>query len=89
MLSKHDEYEIKKIAKKYRAKKVILFGSNLEKDTEARDIDLAIEGIDDSHFFKFYGELIDKLSKPVDIVDLKKKNLFNNIILAEGKILYG
>jgi len=89
MLSEQDEYEIKKIAEKYRAKKIILFGSNLEKDAEAYDIDLAIEGIDDSHFFKFYGELIDKLSKPVDIVDLKKKTLFNSIILSEGKIIYG
>lgn len=36
---------------------------------------LYLFGIADSLFFKFYGEIIFSLSKPVDLIDLKK-NLY-------------
>lgn len=38
---------------------------------------------------KIYGELIFNLSKPVDIVDLSRKNRFNSLIVSEGVLLYG
>ena len=89
MISKQDEGKIKQIANRYNASKIILFGSSLEQEKESSDIDIAVEGIPDSKFFSFYGELIFNLSKPVDVVDLKKKNKFNNLILSNGKIIYG
>ena len=88
MISERDRKNILEIARKYKPKKVILFGSgNTLK--EGHDIDLAVEGISDNLFFKFYSELIFSLSKPVDLVDLNKKNQFNDLILSEGTLLYG
>jgi len=89
MISKQDEDKIKQIANRYNASKIILFGSSLEQEKESSDIDIAVEGVPDLQFFSFYGELIFNLSKPVDVVDLKKKNKFNNLILSNGKIIYG
>lgn len=89
MISENDKKNILIIAEKYKAKKVILFGSGSMPTKESRDIDLAVEGVSDSHFFKFYSELIFSLSKPVDLVDLDSKNRFNSLILSEGVLLYG
>ena len=89
MISKEDKYRLLEIAKKYDVSKVYLFGSNLDSERESVDIDLGVEGIPDSLFFKFYSELIFSLSKPVDLVDLKKKSLLNKMIKSEGILLYG
>lgn len=89
MLSEHDRLAIQNIAKKYNAKRIILLGSGCDPLTESNDIDLAVEGISDSLFFKFYSELIFSLSKPVDIFDLKMKNKFSDLATSEGLILYG
>ncbi|OGU76735.1 MAG: hypothetical protein A2V93_06605 [Ignavibacteria bacterium RBG_16_34_14] len=89
MISKEDKNKLLDIAKKYKATKLYLFGSNLDSKKEPNDIDIAVEGIPDSLFFKFYSELIFALSKPVDLIDLKKKTLFNEIIKSEGILLYG
>ena len=88
MISERDKKSISEIAKKYKAKKVFLFGSG-SVSKENRDIDLAVEGIASSDFFKFYSELIFSLSKPVDLVDLNTKSRFNDLILSEGVLLYG
>jgi len=53
------------------------------------DIDLAVRGIKPEVFFKFYGELLRNLSKPVDLVDLSNKSLFNQIIEEQGVRIYG
>jgi len=89
MISNEDKYRLVEIAKKYNVAKIYLFGSNLDHKRESNDIDLAVEGISDSLFFKFYSELIFSLSKPVDLVDLKKKSLLSSIVKSEGILLYG
>ncbi|MGD8782705.1 MAG: nucleotidyltransferase domain-containing protein [Ignavibacteria bacterium] len=89
MLSNEDKYRLLEIAKKYKVAKVYLFGSTLNSDDKAKDIDLGVEGVLDSKYFEFYGELIFALSKPVDLVDLKKKTLLNKMIQTEGVLLYG
>lgn len=89
MISSEDKYKAIEIAKKYNISKLYLFGSNLDNERTPIDIDLAVEGIESSLFFKFYGELIFSLSKPVDLIDLKKKTLLNEIIKNEGVLLYG
>ncbi|MEW6171437.1 MAG: nucleotidyltransferase domain-containing protein [Candidatus Omnitrophota bacterium] len=89
MISNEEKYRLIELAKKYDVSKLYLFGSNLEKGRDANDIDLAVEGIADSLFFKFYSELIFSLSKPVDLVDLNKKSLLNTMIRSEGKLIYG
>lgn len=89
MVNTADKTKIIEIAKKYGISRVLLFGSSIEQNTESNDIDIAIEGIDASHFFKFYSELILNLSKPVDVIDLNNKTKLNDVILSEGLQLYG
>ncbi len=89
MLSNEDKYRLLEIAKKYEVSRIYLFGSNLDPDNNPNDIDLAVEGIPDLLFFKFYSELIFALSKPVDLIDLKKKSLLSSMIKSEGILLYG
>ena len=89
MISNEDKYRLLEIAKKYQVSKLYLFGSNLDSERKPNDIDLAVEGISDSLFFKFYSELIFSLSMPVDLVDLKKDSLLNKMVKSEGILLYG
>ena len=88
MIADKDKRIIKEIAAKYRAKRVVLFGSSLSPDREGRDIDIGVEGIDEKDFFTFYGELLFALSKPVDVVDLSTKSRFVELIQREGIPLY-
>jgi predicted nucleotidyltransferase len=88
MISERDKAAIREIAGKYRASKVVLFGSSLSATAESRDIDIAVAGIADKDFFSFYGELMRALSKPVDVVDLSKKSRFIDLVLKEGVVLH-
>ncbi len=89
MLTKEEILIISECAKKHNVSEVLLFGSALEENTEYRDIDIAIKGIDSRIFFRFYGDLIKKLNKPVDVINLTKKTTFNEMIENEGVRIYG
>ncbi|ODS41093.1 hypothetical protein BEH94_08580 [Candidatus Altiarchaeales archaeon WOR_SM1_SCG] len=89
MINKKDKDIITRCAKKYRVSSIYLFGSALDENSEYNDIDLAVKGIKPEVFFKFYGELLRHLSMPVDLVDLSKKSLFNQIIEERGVMIYG
>lgn len=89
MISKRDKKIIVELSKKYHVKKVLLFGSNLDPTKEGRDIDLAIEGIDVREFFKYYGDLMLSLSKPVDLIDLSDESKFVTLVKEEGVPIYG
>lgn len=89
MISERDKEIITQCAKKYKVSTIYLFGSSLDRNSGYNDIDLAVKGIKPEVFFKFYGELLRSLSKPVDLVDLSKKSLFNQIIEEKGVRIYG
>jgi len=89
MISREDKSAIIGLAVRYGAKRVVLFGSSADPEREARDIDLAVEGIRPADFFRFYGELIFGLSKPVDLVDLSTDSKFTRLIRRDGELLYG
>ena len=89
MISEKDRSKIIEIAKKYKVSKILLFGSNAISEEEGQDIDLAVEGIQASQFFKFYSELIFELSKPVDLIDLNINSRFNQMVAEEGIPIYG
>ena len=89
MITKHDEETIIQYAKKYNVSSMYLFGSSLDDNQKAADIDLGVKGIVPGLFFKFYGELMRNLSKPVDLVDLSRKSLFNQIVEEKGVKIYG
>jgi predicted nucleotidyltransferase len=89
MLSPQDKAKIEDIAQRYRVGRVLLFGSSVNDQADARDIDLAVEGLAPSRFFSFYADLIFSLSKPVDLVDMGRKSRFTDIIRKEGIAVYG
>jgi predicted nucleotidyltransferase len=88
MVTDTDKKIIEQTARKYHAKRVVLFGSSLSPAREYRDIDIAVDGIKEKDFYTFYGKLLCALSKPIDIIDLSKKTLFVELILREGIPLY-
>jgi len=89
MITKRDKKTISVISEKYRAKQVLLFGSSVSSSERARDIDIAVEGIAPGDFFRYYGELMFELSRPVDVIDLSKKTQFTELVRKEGVPIYG
>ncbi len=88
MITDTDKKIIEQLARKYHAKRVVLFGSSLSPTQQSRDIDIGIEGVEEKDFYVFCGELLCALSKPVDIIDLSRKTRFIELILREGIPLY-
>ena len=89
MLSETDRDVIVSCAKTYDVSAIYLFGSSLDERAQPRDIDLGVKGLQPHLFFKFYGELLRNLSKDVDLVDLSKKSLFNELVEERGVKIYG
>ena len=87
MIKDADKKIIWDISKQYHVKKVLLFGSSTDPEKESRDIDIAVEGVSAKDFFKYYGDLIFSLSKPVDVIDLEGKSKFIPLILQDGIVL--
>ncbi len=88
MLTERDKDIVLQCAKKYNVSSIILFGSSIRKDKKSNDIDIGVKGIEPRLFFKFYAELFKYLSKPVDLVDLSKKSLFNDLVEETGVRIY-
>ena len=89
MISEHEKQTIISLADRYRVKKILLFGSSAAPEKEGRDIDLAVDGIRARDFFRFYGDLLFGLKRPVDLIDLSSDSKFNNLIRQEGTPIYG
>ena len=89
MISEKDKEIIINYAKKFDVKEIYLFGSSLDNDGEARDIDLAVRGLSSVAFFNFYGKLLRYLSKPVDVVNLSIPSRFTKFIELQAVKIYG
>lgn len=86
------ERELKKIAsvsREFGAKRVLLFGSCLEDIESARDIDIAVSGIEPREFFKYYGKVSIAVDGEVDIIDLDdiREHLYKRV-LSKGQVIY-
>ncbi len=88
MITELEKRKIREISERYQAKRVLLFGSSLDITKESLDIDIAVEGIQPKDFFKYYGDLLLTLPKPVDVVDLSGTSKFVKLIQQEGVVLY-
>lgn len=88
MLSDSERSLIEILARKYGAKRVLLFGSSLLPSRTARDIDLGVSGVSAADYFTFCGELMFAAGKPVDVVDLDKDSKFTRLIVKEGVPIY-
>ncbi len=89
MITEKDKNVIMLLARQYGVHKIFLFGSSIEDQEEASDIDLGVIGIEPRQFFKFYADLMFSLSKPVDLIDLSKDTRFNAMVKREGIPIYG
>jgi len=88
MIPAKDRETITQLAARYQVTRLLLFGSGTDPTREARDIDLAVEGLPPEEFFHFYGDLLFSVSKPVDLIDLSQDSKFTRIIRREGLPLY-
>ncbi len=69
------------ILKKAGCSEVYLFGSYLtDKYRENSDIDLAVRGLRKELFFSVYGELMEVLNKPFDLICLDYRDDFSELI---------
>jgi predicted nucleotidyltransferase len=89
MIGRKEKDIIISCAQKFGAASVLLLDSAAEKDSGYRDIDLAVDGVRPEEFFKFYGELVRRLPRPVDVVDLLEDTPINRLVSAKGVKIYG
>ena len=76
------------LAKSYGATRLILFGSAAEKPTEARDIDIACDGVPGWKLYELAARLEDELGTSLDIVPLTPPSKFTEYIKTKGRVLY-
>ncbi|MFW5681405.1 MAG: hypothetical protein ACOC1G_00220 [Phycisphaeraceae bacterium] len=83
-LSEEDRRALLDVADRFGGPRLYLFGSSLDADGEPRDIDLGVEGLAPDRFYRFYSELDNAVSRPVDLVDLRDRNKFTELIRRLG-----
>jgi predicted nucleotidyltransferase len=88
MISSNLIMTVKACAEDFGVKSVWLFGSSLEDESQATDIDLAVEGLLPEKFFDFYGRLYFELPKPVDLIDLGQEPPIAALIRERGVRIY-
>lgn len=86
MIKRKEKEIICKLAKKYQAKSIILFGSAVDKK-KYNDIDLGVKGVSAERYFDFYGQLISALAKPIDLINLDSPSKFVFLIEKYGVTL--
>ncbi len=75
------------LAKAYGATRLILFGSALLKPQQARDLDLACDGVVGWRLYELGARLEEELRIPLDLVPLTPATPFTRLIERRGKIL--
>jgi len=88
MISPKLKEVVKACADEFKVKTVWLFGSALEDESKATDIDIAVEGLAPEKFFEFYGRLFFELPKPVDLVDMSQEPPIAVIVREKGVRIY-
>ena len=75
------------LAKEYGAARLILFGSALEDPEQARDLDMAFDGVAGWKLYELGARLEEELRIPLDLVSLSPPSRFTRLIEREGKVL--
>ncbi len=76
------------IARRYGATRVLLFGSAVDHPETARDLDLAVGGVDGWEFLRMSAEIERTVMVPLDVVPLDAESWFTNRINERGQVLY-
>jgi predicted nucleotidyltransferase len=88
MITEQEKDVILRYAREYNAGSVFLFGSSIEPGRTANDIDLGVARVEPGLFFRFYADLVKHLPRPVDLVDMSEKSLFNDLVEETGLKVY-
>lgn len=75
------------VAKSFGATRLILFGSAATNPTQAKDIDLACDGVSGWDFYKLGAKLEEELEASLDLVPLTPPNRFTRLIEKQGIVL--
>lgn len=86
---KQDIVKATSILKENGASEVFIFGSIANgKFNENSDIDIAVRGLDEQHFYKVASVLMFELENKFDLIDLDdKENRFSQMLLKVGGLL--
>ena len=75
------------IAETFGATRLILFGSAATDPEQAKDIDLACDGVAGWKIFELGARLEEELKIPLDLIPLSPPNRFTRIIERRGRVL--
>lgn len=75
------------LARIYGATRLILFGSALTAPEQARDLDLACDGVSGWQFYELGARLEEELRVPLDLVPLSPQTRFTRLIEQRGRVL--
>lgn len=76
------------IAREFGAKRLMVFGSYLKNPETARDLDLAVEGVQGWKLYELAARLEEALHVALDLVSLDKPTPLTQQIEAKGRVLY-
>lgn len=75
------------LVKAYGATRLILFGSALDALAEARDLDLACDGVPGWKLYELGARLEEELRIPLDLVPLSPPTRLTRLIEMKGQVL--
>ncbi len=75
------------IAETFGATRLILCGSAATDPEQAKDIDLACDGVAGWKIFELGARLEEELKMPLDLIPLSPPNRFTRIIERRGRVL--
>jgi predicted nucleotidyltransferase len=75
------------LARAYGATRLILFGTAAERPDQARDLDLACDGVPGWKLYELGARLEEELRVPLDLVPLTPPTRFTQMIEQRGKVL--
>ncbi|MCH8960357.1 MAG: DNA polymerase III subunit beta [Bacteroidetes bacterium] len=84
----NDDYLSKRFLYYVRLAKLILFGSYLENPETARDLDLAVDGVQGWKLYELAARIERALRVPLDLVPLDKETPLTRRIKTHGEVLY-
>ena len=88
-LTDHHIAHAVRLAREAGATRVVLFGSAMEDPATARDLDLAVAGLEGWAFFELASTLERALPVPLDLKDLDGDSPAHRVIIKWGRTLYG
>jgi len=77
----------KEIARAYGARRLVLFGRGQTNPEAARDLDLAIDGIEGWTIWRFAAGLEEALNIPLDVIPLDSPTPFTRRVEERGAVL--